>query len=129
MKRDMDLVRSILFLLEERSRSASIQPEAFPIEGSSAFEIQYHVNLLYQAGFINGEPTRSSTSDRLISVLPFDLTWQGHEFLEAVRDPEIWRRAKDGAASAGSASVELIWSMAKALIGRAIKDKIGLDLV
>lgn len=128
MKRDMDLVRDILLFLEERNSPASIQPEMLPIEGRSGADIQYHLNLIYQAGFINGEPTKSSTSDRLISVLPFDLTWRGHEFLDTVRDPEIWRRAKAGAASAGTASIEFIWSMAKALIGSAIKEKTGLDL-
>src|SRR4051812_28519597 len=123
MKRDMDLVRDILLFLEERKSPSSIKPDAFPMEGRSASDIQYQLNLIYQAGLINGEPTKSSTSDRLISVLPFDLTWQGHEFLDTVRDPEIWRKAKAGAASAGTASIEFIWGMAKALISSAIKEK------
>lgn len=128
MKRDMDLVRDILLFLEGRNSSAHVKSEAFPMEGRSASEIQYHLNLIYQAGFLNGEPIKSSTSERLISVLPFDLTWQGHEFLETVRDPEIWRKAKAGAASAGTASIQFIWGVAKALLNNAIKEKTGLEL-
>lgn len=128
MKRDMDLVRDLLLFLEKKSRPAYISQVDIPIEGHSASEIQYHLNLIYQAGFINGEPIKSTTSDRVISVLPFDLTWQGHEFLDTVRDPEIWRRAKAGAAAAGTASIDFIWSMAKALISSTIKDMTGLDV-
>lgn len=128
MKRDMDLVREILLFLEERNSPAGIKADSFPMRGHSVSTIQYHLNLIYQAGLINGEPIKSTTSDRIISVLPFDLTWQGHEFLDAVRDPEIWRRAKAGAASAGTASIEFIWGMAKSLISNAIKQKTGVDL-
>jgi hypothetical protein len=46
-----------------------------------------------QAGFINGEAIRSTTSpDRIIEVWPFDLTWQAHEFLAAARDDTVWRK-------------------------------------
>jgi hypothetical protein len=31
--------------------------------------------------------------------LPKRLTWDGHEFLDAIRDPEVWRRTKEGVAS------------------------------
>ena len=128
MKRDMELVRELLLFLEDKPDPAHLEADRFPMPCRSPSEIQYHLNLLYQAGFLNGEPIKSSTSDRLIKVLPFDLTWQGHEFLETVRDPEIWRKAKAGAASVGTASIEFIWGMAKALITGAIKDKTGLDL-
>jgi len=128
VKRDMDLVRDILLFLEEKADPAHIEPAAFPMADRSDSKIQYHLNLLYQAGFINGEPIKSSTSDRLIRIIPFDLTWQGHEFLETVRDPEIWRKAKAGAASAGGASIHFIFGMAKALITSAIKQKTGLEL-
>lgn len=128
MKRDMELIREIMLFLEEKPGPAHLKAEEFPMQGRSGLEIQYHLNLLYQAGFLNGEPVKSSTSDRLIRVIPFDLTWEGHEFLEAVRDPEIWRRAKAGAASAGTASIQFIWGMAKALIINSIKEKTGFDL-
>jgi hypothetical protein len=43
------------------------------------------------------------------------LTYQGHEFLDTVRDSEIWRRTKDSAAKAGAASVQILFSVATAL--------------
>jgi Hypothetical protein (DUF2513) len=45
--------------------------------------------------------------DILVTALPahmygknwvdLNLTWQGHEFLETVRDPDVWERTKEGA--------------------------------
>jgi hypothetical protein len=40
-------------------------------------------------------------------ALPKRLTWNGHEFLDAVRDDEVWRRTKEGARKAGNAGTLL----------------------
>lgn len=128
MKRDMDLIRHLLLFLEEKPSPALVNADDIRIEGHNRTAIQYHLNLMYQAGLINGEDIRSRTSDRLISVLPFDLTWQGHEFLEAVRDPEIWRQAKAGASKAGTAGIEFVWEVAKTLLKKSIRDGLGVDV-
>ena len=54
--------------------------------------IKYHLVLLYQAGFLNCDPVKSSTSDRVIWVIAFDLTWEGHEFLAKIRSENAWHR-------------------------------------
>lgn len=128
MKRDMELIRHLLFVLADKPGPEMLKASEIEAEGYSPTEVQYHLNLMYQAGWINGEDVRSTTSDRLIKVMPFDLTWQGHEFLEAVRDPEIWRQAKSGASRAGTAGIEFIWGMATALLKNAIRERTGLNL-
>ncbi len=90
MKRDMELVRRILGYFEGKDDAKPVEDLA--IEGYHASTIQYHVILLYEAGLIAGEPTRSKSSDRIIRVLPFRLTWEGHEFLAAAKDDSVWRR-------------------------------------
>ena len=57
--------------------------------------VQNHLILVFDAGLFRAEPVRSSTSDRIIRVLPFDLTWQGHEFLEKIKNETLWRRVKE----------------------------------
>jgi hypothetical protein len=44
------------------------------------------------------------------------LTWEGHEFLDDIRDPEIWRKTKDRAKSVAGAGLSLLWEIAKAEI-------------
>lgn len=128
MKRDMDLIRHLLFVLVDKPGPEMLKVSEIAAEGYSPTEVQYHLNLMYQAGWINGEDVRSTTSTRLIKVIPFDLTWKGHEFLEAVRDPEIWRQAKSGASKAGTAGIEFIWGMATALLKNAVRERTGLDI-
>ncbi|NQS89555.1 DUF2513 domain-containing protein, partial [Patescibacteria group bacterium] len=48
MKRDMDLARKILLFLEANE---DMRPKRnLPIEGYDSMLVQYHVNLLYEAG-------------------------------------------------------------------------------
>ena len=65
--------------------------------------ITNHLILLNEAGLLRCEPIKSSTSDRVIYVIPFDLTWDGHEFLDTVRSDNVWGRLQNVIASKGGA--------------------------
>lgn len=99
MKRDFELIRKLLMFFEGKQSSEHI--EVPPIDGYDALTIKYHLVLLHDAGLLRCEPVRSSTSDRVIYVIPFDLTWDGHEFLDKVRNETVWRRIRDVIASKG----------------------------
>src|SRR4030042_5078552 len=91
MKRNLDLVRKLLLYFEEKPDDKV--ERCPPIEGYSSLEIKYHLLLMDEAGLLRCEREVKSTG-RTIYVLPMSLTWQGHEFLEAARNNDIWRRAK-----------------------------------
>ena len=78
MKRDFELIRQLLIFFEEKQSPQHI--EVPPIDGYDELTIKYHLVLLHDAGLLRCEPVRSSTSERVIYVLPFDLTWEGHGF-------------------------------------------------
>jgi Hypothetical protein (DUF2513) len=99
MKRDFDLVRKLLVYFEEKPGPEHI--EIPPIKGYDELTIKYHLVLLHDAGLLRCEPVTSSSSDRVISVLPFELTWDGHEFLAKIRDDGLWRKTKDTILSKG----------------------------
>lgn len=57
------------------------------------------------------------------SFIPTNITWQGHEFLDAVRDKSVWERVSATAqAKGGSLSFEVL----KALAVQMIKSGLGL---
>jgi hypothetical protein len=56
------------------------------------------------------------------------LSWAGDDFLDSVRDPEIWRQTKEGAKKAGGFTVELLGDLAKGLIKTQIKKHTGVEL-
>jgi len=99
MKRDFDLIRELLLHFEMKNSSGVEQrPE---IDGYDDEVIGYHLRLMHDASFIRAELIKSTTSDRVVQVWPFELTWQGHEFLDTVRDEEVWRKILDVVAQKG----------------------------
>lgn len=122
MKRDFDLVRKLLVYFEEKPGPESV--EIPPIEGYDDLTIKYHLVLLYDAGLLRCEPETSSSSDRVIYVLPFELTWNGHEFLAKIRDDGLWQKTKDTIlGKGGQLTVNTITTVATLLM----KKMIGLD--
>ena len=95
MKRDPEIIRKLLLFFEEKPDVSLVEAKSIKVDGYDPGTIQYHIDLMYEAGFLSSETTSSSTSDRLIYALPFRLTWKGHEFLDAARSDTIWKKAKE----------------------------------
>lgn len=134
MTRDMDLVRELLLRIEADPKYDGIgqfeivdsagegEPDSDGfVPGRSHEEVVYHLRLLIDAGYIEGKRT-------LGGAVFSQLTWQGHELLDSIRDPEAWRRTKEGARKVGSGSLDFMWQLAKAYGKQLAKEKLGLDL-
>ena len=123
MKRDMDLVRKLLAYFEDKADDQHVLASTIAFEGYAAdpLTVDYHLILLYEAGFIAGEPRRSRTG-RMISVLPFRLTSEGHEFLAAARDESVWRKVK-AKLTAGTGDVPI--AILKELLMQTIRLQLG----
>jgi hypothetical protein len=75
-----------------------------------------------EAGLLRCEKEKSTSSDRIIKVYPFSLTWAGHEFLDASRNENIWERAKK---MAGDKIGAIPFDVLKALLIHIVKDTLG----
>ena len=129
MKLDRDLVRELLLFFESKPDTAHRDYEQIEVDGWSSNDIGYALAKMYEAGFITAEAVRSkSTPERVIKVIPFDLTYQGHEFLDSIRDPEIWRRTKDAGANVGGAGLGFMWEIAKGIGKQMIKERLGIEI-
>jgi hypothetical protein len=120
VQRDMELVRKILFALEAKPVPDAI--ETVKIEGYDDLTVRYHLLLLAQAKLIDYEPAVTKTG-RVIYVLAFNPSWQGYEFLDAVRDEAVWNRLKAQVSDKG-ASVP--FDVLKLLAIELAKKMIGL---
>ena len=117
MKRDMDKVRSILLALEDMDGPFIATLKAAPLGTTKDWpETVEYLRLLHSAGYI--EDTGRST---------YRMTWAGHEFLETVRDPEIWSKTKEGANKLGSWSIKLLSELAIGF-ARAKAQELGLPI-
>ena len=61
-------------------------------------------------------------------VIVRGLTWNGHDFLDSIRDPKIWAKTKSGAAAAGGFTVDLLKDLAKGLVRKQIEEYTGVKL-
>jgi len=129
MKRDMSLIRELLLKLEglplRRGDNWHITPDspAISIEGYSVHQIDYHLSLIREAGFID-----DSVSQPAEGIMFTGLSWRGHEFLDAVRDPEIWRKTTETAKRVGAGTIDLFWGIAKEVVKAEIKRHTGFDV-
>lgn len=98
MKRDLDLVREILFAVEENAGNPLGSVE-LNIENHSQQELSYHIMLLDQAGLIRAEDC-SVLGPEGFRWEAKHLTWEGHEFIDAARDSTTWKKAKKKVADA-----------------------------
>lgn len=110
MKLDKDLVREIL-----------LQVEAYPhpvgwvelsVAGHSFEEIAHHVELLNEAGFVEAD------NATVAGLNGYDwrakrLTYEGHEFLDTIRDAAAWRYTKETAKTIGVSSVRALYEIGK----------------
>ena len=91
MKRDMELCRKILFAIEERYVSTAIH--GLKIDGYTTEEVAYHCKLLHEAGLIK-DCKIIYASNRIVSFGVSSLTWEGHDFLDKIREDTIWNKTK-----------------------------------
>jgi DNA-binding transcriptional ArsR family regulator len=130
VKRDMDLIRELLLKLESlgmRAGDIVVVSRGDPdvaLDGYSADQIDYHLSLLRERGLIE------CPGDAPISggITFRRLTWEGHDFLDAVRDPDIWRKTKRGAEAAGSFTFDLVKDLAKGFVKTKIEEHTGVKL-
>lgn len=125
MKLDKDLVREILLAIEESEHDPDDSIEV-TVEGRDPRQVSYHLMLLHEAGFVLAEDL-ISTDDELAWGAR-RLTYAGHEFLDTVRDGEVWRRTKEGAGKVGGGGLKLLLDLGKAYGKQVVQERLGVDL-
>lgn len=105
----MDTIRNILLQKEAEQ----------PIVGQNEI-IVYHIGLLQQAGFVEAV-TRNDHLGVISDAWIKSITWEGHDFLDAMRDDTIWKKAKDKFIKPGvSWTVSILFEWLKQEVRRKI---------
>jgi hypothetical protein len=113
MKRDMELIRSILLEVEAKADANSTFPMQMHIPGRDRGEISYHVGLLKEAGLLKAV---NHSGDDQNDWMAQGLTWPGHEFLDTIRDETVWGKTKEQLGSkVASVSLAMLQEVAAAI--------------
>lgn len=126
----MNLIRELLLKLEALSQDAySIysldkDDEELQVAGYSPDQIGYHLRLLREASLIT-----PPDGGRMSGAINFTrLTWKGHDFVDSVRDPEVWAKTQAGARNAGAFTMELLKDLAVGFIRKKVMDQTGIEI-
>ncbi len=105
MKRDMDLIRQVLFRIEEAPPFNDMLSEQLVIDGYSCEAVTYHLVQLIKSGYLEGKILRMGDAIPPVCVINM-ITPEGHDFADAARGDTIWNAAKDrGKKVAGTLSL------------------------
>ena len=117
MQRDWDLVRKILFQIEEKGGVYESVRLDLP-EYSKEQQI-YHLRMLHEQGLI---VALNNSTHSGISWDPRYLTASGHDFLDSIRSDTVWSRARSAIGnSVKSASLELYKATVNAIAEALVK--------
>ena len=123
MKLNYDCVRSVL-LTVEKSKTIDEELNLNPLAVETIFEqlpkyedseILYTIEKLKEAGYINA--ALHFAAGHFIDGTVSSITYSGHEYLDNIREPEVWRKVKAMLKNAGASTLPLISQAAKMLIG------------
>lgn len=97
MKRDMDLIREILFFIEAQPAGLLIQEIDYD-DNYSQEEVIGHLRLIDDAGLVDGTMEFHSGGS-LIAI--HGLSNEGHDLLDSIRNETVWKNTKETVAKAG----------------------------
>lgn len=123
MKRDMELCRKILFAIEEEYEDVAIYN--LSIDGYTMKQVAYHCKVLHDGGYISSYKAQFA-SDEIYSFIVGSLTWEGHDFLDKIREDTVWAKTKDTIKSKGLPMVlDVIKDVASSIIASMTTAAIG----
>jgi len=125
MKRDMDLMRYIMLYLEENMNASKFY-SSDDIDFSKFSKdidnniINEHLMLLLKNDFIDAVYAGSEVEP--ITFMIKRITNEGHDFLDSLRDDEIWNKVKEATINAGGFTLSFMVELGK----EYVKERLGI---
>jgi hypothetical protein len=120
MKRNLDLIRHILFECEKSPPAEPIMTLEVPDNVSGA-EVAEHIEIMAEAGLLDAEVL--NTHDDSTAFIIRKITWEGHDFISAVREDTLWRKAKEAIIKPGAS---FTFDVLKEWLKAQIHQKLGM---
>lgn len=113
MKRDMDIVRNLLLLVESKPANRYFRfPDSEHAGADRMEEMLAEMGRLIDAGLIRGNGTKNAMGSYSWFTV-WDLTQEGADLLETIRNETVWEQTKDKVRSVGGGmAIETIKAVA-----------------
>lgn len=137
MKLNQNCVRDIMLYIESKTRPGmvlSIRDFYYPenneykvVKDLNKYDqetIEYTLMKLSETKYIDGNPSFMS-NNQLIGYTIKSLTWEGHKFVDTIRDPKIWSGTKKVLSHLESTSITLLSTVATKVLEDYISKNTG----
>ncbi|WP_185151475.1 DUF2513 domain-containing protein [Peribacillus simplex] len=125
MKLNHDCVRDLLLAIEESDSNEHLflqQLRVMPLLTTyDEADILYSAKKLKEKNYIKAELLFGD--GRVFDIGISEMTWDGHEFLDNIRDNQIWKQTKNAANKVTGASLSILSELAKSFLSQ----KLGLS--
>lgn len=115
MKRDLDLIRSILLEIERSNDLKTSCTSIAEALNHDVFEISHHVNLLLDAGYLIATPFKA-LGYKYNEYCIKRITNQGYDYLDSVRDEKVYSATKKALKGVAGFSLEIVKETASSVI-------------
>ncbi|MEJ6400999.1 DUF2513 domain-containing protein [Nicoliella lavandulae] len=135
MKLNHDCVRECLLWIESNVNFAddeSPQNLIKDLSESKDFtndEILYSLEKLKEASYITGgiSVSHGIGGNNIVQINSIEeITWEGHKYLDNIRDPKIWSDTKKATKSFTSVSLSMMGNIASQVIASVVKQSLNL---
>lgn len=124
MKLNNDCVRDLLLYIEDKiAINDSIAISEIEINKYTSEELIYTAMKLKDAGYIKGNVRKYINGEADVYVN--ELTWDGHKFLDNIRDDGVWKTTKEKLSKFSSVSLSIIENVASQVITNLINQQTG----
>jgi len=118
MKRDLELLRKLMFKLEESCEAGKHQIENYSFDSSEEMVKFEHIKLLIDEDFLDCNVTEYKDGNGM--VLFKRITNKGHDFIDSIRSDTVWGKVKGKLAKVGSWTISIATELAKDEIKKQI---------
>lgn len=123
MKRDLDLIREIMLVLEDKMEYGKnfMSDKLFEImqnETLSLAKLTYHIGLLVEGNFIRAKELKTFSDGSTFTINT--ITSDGHDFIDTIREKHTWDIVKEKAVKIGGFTLSLLVDIGKEYLKKEI---------
>lgn len=124
MKLNHECIRDLLLAIENQDTLEPLMDkQIFDLPELANYDkntIIYTAQKLNEAGFLNGKFDFYLDGEAFITIS--SITYEGHSFLDSIRDEKVWRKTKEAASKVSSVSLPILKELGLSIL----KSQLGL---
>ncbi len=124
MKLNHDCVRDLMLFIEDNlDMGFYMDISKIAIPSYENQELLYTALKLQEAGYLTTDISRFLDGKTNVRVL--EITWEGHKFLDTIRDNKVWSQTKSVLSKVSSASITFASSVASQVLTNLITQSLS----